>query len=308
MKAPWPFGHLGLKVVSVGLAMALWMAVAGEETVERGLRVPLELQQFPAGLEVQGEPPTLVDVRIRGTSGALARVAPGDIVAVLDLRGARPGRRLFQLTPEQVRTPFGLEVIQVAPASIAIEFESTATRRVPVVPAVDGEPAPGFIVGDITAEPSEVEITGPQSAVAAASEALTEPVSVAGAREGVTEVVGIGVLNSALRVKNPRVASVRVQIMPGPRERSFREQPVHLRSLAGALVAQAVPATVAVVIRGSREGVGNVSPSDVVAFVDLAGLGPGEYTLPVRVETPPASGVVRVDPASVQVSVDHGRR
>ena len=37
------------------LAVLLWMVVAGEETVERGLRVPLELQQFPAGLELQGE-------------------------------------------------------------------------------------------------------------------------------------------------------------------------------------------------------------------------------------------------------------
>ena len=91
--------------------------VAGEETVERGLRVPLELQQFPAGLELQGEPPTLVDVRVRGASGTLEPRRAGDIVAVLDLRGARPGRRLFQLTPEQVRVPFGVEVVQVTPST-----------------------------------------------------------------------------------------------------------------------------------------------------------------------------------------------
>ena len=35
--------------------------------VERGLRVPLELQQS-AGLEIQGEAPSTVDVRVRGTS------------------------------------------------------------------------------------------------------------------------------------------------------------------------------------------------------------------------------------------------
>ena len=65
------------------------MVVSGEETVERGLRVPLELQQLPAGLELLGESPTTVDVRVRGASGTLSRVAPGDIVAVLDLRSAR---------------------------------------------------------------------------------------------------------------------------------------------------------------------------------------------------------------------------
>src|SRR5436190_10709617 len=100
-----PFGHFGLKVLSVGLAVLLWMAVSGEQTVERGLRVSLELQQFPSGLEIQGEPPSTVDVRVRGPSGTLGRLSPGDIFAVLDLRAARVGRRLFHLTPEQVRVP-----------------------------------------------------------------------------------------------------------------------------------------------------------------------------------------------------------
>jgi hypothetical protein len=107
----WPFRHFGLKVWSVVLAVALWLAVTGDESVERGLRVPLELQQFPAGLELQGDAPALVDVRVRGESSALGRVGAGDIVAVLDLKTARPGRRLFQLTPEQVRVPFGVEVV-----------------------------------------------------------------------------------------------------------------------------------------------------------------------------------------------------
>src|SRR5262252_5223230 len=82
----WPFRHFGLKLLSVAIALVLWMNVAGEETVERGLRAPLELQQFPAGLEIQGEPPSTVDVRVRGTSGALSRVGAGDIVGALDHR------------------------------------------------------------------------------------------------------------------------------------------------------------------------------------------------------------------------------
>ena len=116
MKRIHPFRHLALKLLALGLALLLWIVVTGEETVERGLRVPLQLQQFPAELELQGEAATTVDVRVRGSSGALGRVSPGDIVAVLDLRSARPGRRLFQLTPEQVRAPFGVEVFQVTPA------------------------------------------------------------------------------------------------------------------------------------------------------------------------------------------------
>ena len=142
-----PFRHLGLKLLSVGLAVLLWMAVSGEQTVERGLRVSLELQQFPPGLEIQGEPLSTVDVRVRGASGTLGRLSPGDVVAVMDLRAARVGHRLFHLTPEQVRAPFGVEVVQVTPPTVALMFEKSATRQVPVVPEVDGKPAPGYVVG-----------------------------------------------------------------------------------------------------------------------------------------------------------------
>ena len=249
----WPFRHAGLKVVSLALAVALWMAVSGEEVVERGLRVPLELQQFPPGLELAGEPFTLVDVRVRGGSGTLSQVTSGDVVAMLDLRAARPGRRLFQLTPENVRVPFGVEVVQVTPSSIAMVFEKSATRQIPIAPEIEGNPAPGFIVGTVTADPKTIEVTGPESAVARATEAVTEAVSVAGARARVAESVRVGLLDPLLRLKTPRSANVRVEVLPGPRERTVG-QPVHLRNLAPALAAQALPPAVDVVLRGSREG------------------------------------------------------
>jgi hypothetical protein len=304
----WPFRHFGLKLLSVGLAVVLWMIVAGEETVERGLRVPLELQQIPAGLELGGDVPTTVDVRVRGGSGVLSRVAAGEVVAVLDLRTARSGRRLFPLTPEQVRVPFGVEVVQVMPSAVAIAFEATASRLVPVVPAVDGRPAPGYIVGAMSADPSTVEVVGPESAVKRASEAMTEPVSVAGARERVSENVTVGVLDPALRLKNPRPATVTVQIEPAPLERTLRSRPVHLRTLANNVVAEAAPPIVDVTIRGSREALTHVDADDVVAYVDLSGLGAGDYTLTPHVDVSQDAGVVRVEPSSVKVRITSAKR
>ena len=207
-----PFRHFGLKVLSVALAVLLWMVVSGEETVERGLRIPLEFQQFPAGLELRAEPPALVDVRVRGASGTLSRTGPGDIVAMLDLHAASPGRRLFQLTPDQVRAPFGVQVVQVTPATLVLAFEKTATRHVPVVPAVTGVPAPGYGMGQVTTEPKLVEVTGPESAVARVTEAVTEAVSVAGARESIVETVTVGFVDPSLRLKTPGATSVTVRV------------------------------------------------------------------------------------------------
>ena len=42
-----PFQHLGLKLLSLVVAIFLWYAVSGEQVVERSLRAPLELQNIP---------------------------------------------------------------------------------------------------------------------------------------------------------------------------------------------------------------------------------------------------------------------
>lgn len=298
-----PFRHPGLKLLSIGLAVLLWMVVTGEETVERGLRVPLELQQFPAGLELQGDVPTNVDVRVRGTTGALGRVSVGDVVAVVDLRSARPGRRLFQLTPEQVRAPAGVEVVQVTPVTVAMMFEPSATRQVPVVAEVEGKPAAGYVVGTTTVDPPNVEVVGPESAVQRVSEAITEPVSVDDARDAVTEEVTVGLLDSTLRLKSSRRARVTVQVVPAPLERTFRDRPVHLRNLTHNLSAQAVPGAVDVHGRGGRDTLERVDPDDVTAFVDVAGLGPGQYSLTVHADASRDVGVTRIVPATVQVRI-----
>jgi YbbR domain-containing protein len=213
----WPFRHFGLKTLSLALGVVLWLVVSGETMVERGLRVPLELQQMPAGLEVESELPPLVDVRVRGGSTTLSRMGAGDIVAVMDLHTARAGQRLFQLTPDQVRVPFGVQVLQVSPASIPMLFERTATKQVRVVPSIEGVPAAGFVVGTWTADPATVDVIGPATAVENVTEATTEPVSVAGASDAVNDKVTVGFLNPSLRVKDPRPANVHVEIVRADR-------------------------------------------------------------------------------------------
>ena len=147
------FRHLGLKILSIVLAALIWLLVSGEQIVERALRIPLEFTNLPTELELVGDTPDLVDVRVRGSSGALSRVASGELVAVLDLRSARAGRRLFHLASTDVRAPFGIEVVQISPSNIPVTLESSASKIVPVVPELDGDPRDGYVVGTVAASP-----------------------------------------------------------------------------------------------------------------------------------------------------------
>jgi len=206
------FANIGLKLVSVALAALIWLLVSGEQVVERALRIPLEFTNLSPQLELVGETPNVVDVRVRGSSGALARMAAGELVAVLDLRSARPGRRLFHLTGSDVRAPFGVEVVQVSPSSLSMGFEASASKVVRVIPEIDGSPASGFTMGAVGVEPATVEVVGPASVIKGLDEAITEPVSVEGARETVVETVTVGVADPAVRLREPVNAQVTVAI------------------------------------------------------------------------------------------------
>lgn len=298
-----PLRNLGLKAVALAIASFLWFAVSRDSEVERTLRVPLEFQGMPAGLEIVGDVPATVDVRVRGSSGLLSRLDPGDVVAVLNLNGVRPGSRLFHLLTDEVRVPFGLKVTQVSPPTVSLEFETSATKIVPVVPAVEGEPAPGFVAGRVTAEPSAIEVVGPESRLKQLTEATTETVSIEGKSTTVRDEVTVGVEDPWLRVRSGRTATVTVQIEPAPVEREVAGVSIAFRGLARGRTARATPASVTVVLRGRREAVAGAQADYLRAFADLSSLGPGRYTVPVKAESVGEFGIVRTDPPTVEVRI-----
>ena len=299
-----PFRHLGLKVVALACASLLWLTVAGEHIVERILRVPVEFRNIPPQLEVVGDPPESVEVRLRGSSALLSRLDPGEVVAWIDLQQARPGSRLFHIRNDEVRSPYGVEVAQVIPGTLGIELEPTARRVVPVIAPTEGDPAPGFVVGPITVEPATVEIAGPESRVKKVANASTEPINVSEAHENVRDVVAVGVLDSAVRLVKPQDVTVIVDVMPAPVERELRGVLVRARNLGSGLAAPDIlPGTVTLAVRGRREALAGVSSDTVDASVDLAGLGAGQYTLRVQVDPSQNFGVREVTPPVVEVRI-----
>jgi YbbR domain-containing protein len=298
-----PFRHLGLKILAIALASLLWLSVAGEHVVERSLRVPLEFRNIPEQLEIVGNTPDTVDVRLRGSSAVLSRLQSGEIVAVLDLSSARSGSRLFHIRSDEVRAPFGVDVSQVVPSTLALELEKSARRKVPVAPVIDGDPAPGFIVGKFTADPATVEIVGPESHVRQVAEATTEPISVKDARSRIRDNVTIGIVDASVRLAQAQSANVTVEIWPAPVERRMPDVPVRWRNLGAGLRAQVSPQLVHVTVRGAKDPLAALRGDSVQAFVDLAGLGSGRYNLRVQVDPAESFGVVAIDPAVVSVTI-----
>ena len=298
-----PFRNIGLKFLSICIAALLWLVVAGDRVVERVVRVPIEFQNLPQALEIIGDSPESVDVRVRGSSGVLGRLSTGDLSAVIDLRNARPGQRLFHLTADDINTPYGVDIVQVAPATLPISFEHSIVRVVRVQPSIEGRPAPGYEIGEITADPSTVEVVGPESSLRALDEAMTEPISVENATRPIREVVTIGVADPAVRLRTPQTASVTIPIIAGSSTRILQGVPVHVENLSDGLRARLSDSAVSVAVRGTEATVLALTPESLDAQVDARGLTPGEHAAEVRIRAGQGLTIEGIAPQTVRLRI-----
>ena len=126
------FANAGLKLLALAISFLVWATYTSEPYSEVGFQVPLEFTTMPTQLEISGDVPTLVHIRVRGRSALLRRMIPADLNLRLDLKDGKPGTTILQITPAMVGAPIGATVVQVAPTEIHVTL---VPRREPAPPA-----------------------------------------------------------------------------------------------------------------------------------------------------------------------------
>ena len=282
-------GDTLLRVAALGLAVVLWVVIAGRDTAERGVTAPVEFRNVPTDLEPTGDLVDSVNVRLRASPGLIESLDPGEVVALIDLEGAEEGERIVQLTPEQVRVPFGFRIVKITPSLLTLNLEQVLSKRIPVRPRILGQPAPGFEVASFDATPDEVQVLGPKSRVQEIESAFTEPVSVAGADVTVEEFVNVGLEDPLLRLEG----GGQVRVVVGIRERLERRTYDGLPVIVRGQPAELTPRAVRVEVTGPARVLRDLAPADVRPYVNVPPDHDAGRPLPVAVEI--ASGHIGTD-------------
>ncbi|MGD0791346.1 MAG: CdaR family protein [Terriglobales bacterium] len=202
--------NIGLKLVSLLLAIGLWFAVARSPIAEVEMKVPIEFHNLPESLEIDSASFTEAQIRVRGPERVIHRLQVTDVRAEIDLASVRPGERTFDLTGQQVHVPQDLEVVQIIPGQFHLSFDNRATRVVEVRPRVTGNFASGMRVAQVIADPPNVMITGPRRRVEAVEAAITDPVDVSGAMKRASFVTQAYVPDPLIQVVHPTPIRVTV--------------------------------------------------------------------------------------------------
>lgn len=201
-----------LKLLSLIFALLLWMFIMGERRQEIGYRVPLELQNIPAGMMIANEVPSLVDVRVSGPRTLLMNISPNDISIVVDLADLKPGLTTFKRLEERLNLPSGLRVTRLSPSFIDLKLERVKQKEVPVKIALSGEPMPGYRVGSLRAIPDQVVVEGAETELKSVTEVTTEEVDLDGVNEGFSLIVPLVHRGTYTYLKEDKTTEVQVEI------------------------------------------------------------------------------------------------
>jgi YbbR domain-containing protein len=299
--------ELPLKVVALFLTGTLFLVVRSDRDAAAGVFVKV-VYQLPQDRVLVSEPVSEVRVGVRGAWTRLSHLDEREIEPiVVDL--SKSAEQLVRFREDMVRLPVGLRAVSVSPSEVRLRYEPRLERSVPVAPLLEGQPADGYRVTHVVAQPQEVRVDGARSAVLALKRVATRPLRVVDATGPIRGVVTFETPPRHIRYLEPQSVSVEAEIQPTIVEQSFSN--VHIK-VAGAsrLEGMAAPGTVQVILRGPSDLVRRVARETVTATIDMRledSRPPGLYRKRVQVTDLPAGLAAEVRPDAIVLSTHHHR-
>ena len=167
--------HWRWKLISLAMALLLWLSTVGEPETSTSVSVPVQYQNMPRELEINSAVIDRVRLEVHGPQSKLRQSYMADVAVVVDLGDVvRPGERTFPLDGAKIALPAGVQMERVMPPQVRLRFEKRKTKEIPVQVRVAAQPPPGYEVVSLRVLPQRVTVEGPESRVSEITVAETD--------------------------------------------------------------------------------------------------------------------------------------
>src|SRR5579863_6811308 len=196
--------NLGWKLLSLLIAIGLWISVAREPEVATSLSAPVDFRNMRDDLDVDGNLPDRVRLELRGPSGRLTRENLSGVAVVLDLSDAQPGERTYNIRARNLNLPSGVVFYRAVPSQLTLRFDGLVLKDEPVQLTYVNKP-PGYRIASQQFSPTVVRVRGSQDRVRAIDQVSTDPLDLRG-------VTGDKIFHTHLNVGDPQVRLIEAPV------------------------------------------------------------------------------------------------
>lgn len=205
-----------LKLISLGIAVALWTFVVGQESAEVTVRMPVVITGLPADMVMANQVANEVELRLYGPQSLVRQAANRPAAKQLNLAGMGTGEHTFQVLPEELNLPPGVEVLRISPARLRVVLDHRFSRKAAVRPVIKGNPEQGFEVAEVSFDPAEVTVSGIKQEITDLDWIWTVPLEVTGLNKTTTLKANLRPPDGRAIRLNPTTVQAEITIRPRP--------------------------------------------------------------------------------------------
>lgn len=292
-----------LKVFSVLMGIFAWVYVNSEANITvRTILVPIDYKNNASDKVIVSELSKQVEVTIRGPSHFVSRVEASPPTLKIEIP-SDVGRNLtVPISRESLDIADPVQVVEMRPDEIEVNFDSRITREVPIEVIVLNPEAEEVRIEKIESTPSKIAVTGAASIVGKLKVVRTEPLDLRDVlpepgERSITQKVRIAQPGNFIELPLGSEVQVDVAYSGVTATRRFGGISVAFEGDESYAVA---PKSVNIEVSGLRKVLDKLSPSSVVVFVEGNGAKLGENLEP-KVKVPDGVKVLSLEPPAVKL-------
>jgi YbbR domain-containing protein len=170
--------NLVWKLVSLLLAILLWLAYTSTPDVVTTYTAPIVYRNLASGWMVTGNSPENVHLELRGTPARLTPASLADAVVLFDLGNVNTTHqeRTFTIAESNLNLPPGVEFLRAVPSQLRLRLARMAAKEVPVEIQLSGSLPSGFRIREQSVSPDRLRVAGPEARVSTVSQVQTDPI------------------------------------------------------------------------------------------------------------------------------------
>lgn len=225
----WFLKNIDIKLLSLFLAIIIWLYIAGGENpmVENFIDISLTQTNLGEDLVIK-EFPTNVSVGIRGPKNIINNISSHQINGIVNFSEiSKEG--LYKLKVE-VTPPKKTQITRIIPSEIKVEVEKVLTKEVEVEYSLIGVPGKGYSLTDEPQfNPSKVKIIGAQSVLENIKQIICA-IDISGIKEGLSRKIKVKAVdvngNEVKELKiEPDIVEVSISLTRGYPEKQLTVKP-----------------------------------------------------------------------------------
>jgi YbbR domain-containing protein len=169
--------NLGWKLVSLLLAVLLWLAFSSAPLVVTTHTAPIVYSNVTNSWMVAGNSPETVHLELRGPAGRLTVSSLAETVVRFDLANVGDTEdRTFTISESNLNLPPGVTFLRAVPSQLRLHLARLAQKDVPVEVRLSGSLPAGYRLAGQSVSPERLSIAGSEARVTSVSQVQTDPV------------------------------------------------------------------------------------------------------------------------------------